>query len=233
MSIPPFPAAAAFPPPPDPAPAPRRDWPPPELAERERARRRAVGAGVLAGLPRPGGYAPPPRLVGGGRPDLWPPPPALPARTATRDGNTYTPAFLRGLLRTFAASRGADFGMVEFARWSGVCTATLYRHLGRWPAARASVGLPARAARPDRRRATLHALLEALHRHRGRPRPLTANELATACRVSAACVNGHGGIGALRDLARDWRHLWDARDREDRDRDPRAAAPPESGREPD
>ena len=198
-----------------------------EAALAERARRRAVRAGVLAGLPRPGGYVPPPseNLGAGSRPELWPPPPALPPRTPSRDGNTYTPDLLRELLREFAAARGADFGVVEFARWSGVCTATLYRHLGRWPAARASAGLPARARRPDRRRATLHALLETLHRNRGRTKPLTANQLAAACGVSAACVNGHGGIGALRALARDWAHAWDARDREARDAKPRDGRP--------
>ena len=207
---------------------PRAPRPSRERARAELARRRAVADGVLATLPRPGGYAAKPGRRGTERADLWPPPPELPARAASRDGNTYTPELLRGLIREFAATRGEDFGVVEFARWSGVCTATLYRHLGRWPAARAAAGLPARPRRPDRRRETLHALLELLYRNELAPdaprrrRPLTARELGDCAGVSAACVNGHGGIGNLRGLAVDWVHMWERRDLEGDSEAPKA-----------
>ena len=100
------------------------------------------------------------------------------------------------------------------------------RPLARRP--RRRPGLPARPRRPDRRRETLHALLELLYRNELAPnaprrnRPLTARELGDCAGVSAACVNGHGGIGNLRGLAVDWVHMWERRDREGDSEAPKA-----------
>ena len=188
-------------------PAPRRapPPPPPEALRAERARRAAVRGGVLAGLPRPGSvFVTKPSRSGGSRPDLWPPPPELPPRVGSRTGSTYTRGFLINLIRRFAEARGPGFGILEFARWSGVNTGTLYRRVGSWPACRAAAGLPRHTPRKDTHGETLHRLLETLHRNRARRTPLTGPALAQAAGVSRSTITAHGGVHHLRDLYRLW-----------------------------
>ena len=177
---------------------------PADAALAERARRAAVRANLLADLPPPGAArVTRPTRRGRSRPDLWPPPPELPPR-AGGGANTYSQRFLIDLIRTFAESRGPDFGILEFARWSGVATRTLYLRVGDWPTCRALADLPRRPARPDARRETLHRFLEALHRNAHRETPLTGAQLAGIAGVGVSAVTAQGGIHHLRALYKLW-----------------------------
>ena len=174
----------------------------PETRRAELARRDGVRANLLADLPKLGEVAP--AEHGATRPDLWPPRPPRVAGPPARRGNTYDHDTLAGLVRRFAAARGPDFGILEFCRWAGVATATIYRHADSWPELRRAAGLPPVPRRPDRRAATLLALLRTLHLNRRRARPLSGVELARAAGVSRSAVSAYGGVGHLRGLYRLW-----------------------------
>ncbi|QDT14684.1 hypothetical protein [Alienimonas californiensis] len=170
-----------------------------EKARREKLRA-ALTTGPLAGVPALGDAEP----TAGCRPDLWPPRPRRPRGVAGRHGDTWSRRRLVGLVRRFARARGADFGVLEFCRWAGVASSTLYRHAGSWPALRTAAGLPPAMTAPDRRAATLAGLLRTLHLNRHRSRPLSGAELARCAGVSRSVVGAYGGVRHLRDLYRQW-----------------------------
>ena len=178
----------------------------PETHRAEKARRaslrEAFVTGSLKGVPPLGATEP----AAGGccRPDLWPPRPRRPAGVASRHGDTWSRRKLVGLVKRFAKARGADFGVMEFCRWSGVASSTLYRHCGSWPALRVAAGLPPALTPPDRRARTLAALLRTLHLNRNRRRPLTGAQLARAAGVGRSVIGAYGGIRHLRELYREW-----------------------------
>ena len=230
MSFPPNPAPGAAPAPPRPAVLPTADLYRPgrgvravsatpaergaytkEQLRGELARRRKVDAAVLDGLPGPDEAPPPP---GGFRPDLWPPRPPRPPERPRRKSESgrgsgrgsagaWSRAAVLGRLTAFAAARGPDFAEAEFLAWGGIANVTVDKYLGTWGEARRAAGLPPRSRHPDRLRPTLHRLLSALHRRRGRPAPTVA-ELAAAAEVSVHAVRRAGGLATLRGLYGVW-----------------------------
>ncbi|NNJ25257.1 hypothetical protein [Alienimonas chondri] len=174
-----------------------------------RARLRAVfTTGPLKNVPPLGEAGPTEHAV---RYDLWPPRPDRPVGPPSRHGDTWTQSQFVRLVKRFAKARGTDFGVLEFCRWAGVASSTLYRHADSWPALRAAAGLPPAMARPDRRASTLAALLRSLHLNRNRTRPLTGAQLARAAGVSRSVVGAYGGVRHLRDLYRQWVRASEAR----------------------
>ncbi|MFH5806517.1 hypothetical protein [Alienimonas sp. DA493] len=178
----------------------------PEARRAEQARRERLRAtlrsGALKNVPPLGAAGP---AAGGAcRPDLWPPRPKRPPGAAGRRGGVWSRRRFVDLVTRFADRRGADFGVLEFCRWAGVASSTLYRHVDSWPALRVAAGLPPAMTGPDRRAATLAALLRALHLNRDRARPLSGAQLARAAGVSRSVVSAYGGVRHLRELYREW-----------------------------
>ncbi len=171
----------------------------------EKARRAALRAvfvdGPLKGVPPLGEASPTNAAV---RPDLWPPRPRRPPGVASRHGDTWSRRRLTTLVKRFAKARGVDFGVLEFCRWAGVASSTLYRHGGSWPALRVAAGLSPAMTPPDRRARTLAALLRTLHLNRNRRRPLTGAQLARSAGLSRSVIGAYGGVRHLRDLYRQW-----------------------------
>ncbi|MFH5802698.1 hypothetical protein [Alienimonas sp. DA493] len=176
----------------------------PEDRRREKERRTRVRAALLERLPPPD--APPQSDLGGFRFDLWPPRPAPRPRGGARGrtGAYWTAEALHALIREFAAGRGPDFSKQEFVRWARITSGTVNRYCGDWRSARVAAGLPAAAATEDATVRTLHALLKTLHQNRRRPRPLTAEQLARAARLSRGPISSFGGIKQVRNLYRLW-----------------------------